>query len=37
MTEADLAALGVHRIAVPIPFVAAGGPVNLYVIEAADG
>jgi glyoxylase-like metal-dependent hydrolase (beta-lactamase superfamily II) len=37
MTEADLAALGVHRIAVPIPFAAAGGPVNLYVIEAADG
>ncbi len=37
MTEADLAALGVHRIAVPIPFVAAGGPVNLYVVEAPDG
>jgi len=37
VTEADLAALGVHRIAVPIPFVAAGGPVNLHVIEAADG
>jgi glyoxylase-like metal-dependent hydrolase (beta-lactamase superfamily II) len=37
VTEADLAALGVHRIAVPIPFVAAGGPVNLYVIEAPDG
>ena len=36
MTEADLAALGVHRVAIPIPFVAAGGPVNLYVIEAAD-
>ena len=37
MTEQDLAALGVHRIAVPIPFVAAGGPVNLVVIEAGDG
>jgi glyoxylase-like metal-dependent hydrolase (beta-lactamase superfamily II) len=37
VTEQDLAALGVHRIAVPIPFVAAGGPVNLVVIEGADG
>jgi len=37
MVEADLAALGVHRIAVPIPFVAAGGPVNLYALEAPDG
>ena len=37
MTEQELAALGVHRIAVPIPFVAAGGPVNLVVIEAGDG
>lgn len=37
MTEADLAALGVHRIAVPIPFAAAGGPVNVYVLEAPDG
>ena len=36
MTEADLAALGVHRIAVPIPFAAAGGPVNLYLVEAPD-
>lgn len=37
MTEADLAALGVHRLAVPIPFAAAGGPVNAYVLEAPDG
>jgi glyoxylase-like metal-dependent hydrolase (beta-lactamase superfamily II) len=37
VTEQELAELGVHRIAVPIPFVAAGGPVNLVVIEAADG
>lgn len=37
MTEADLAALGVHRIPVPIPFVAAGGPVNVYLVEDADG
>lgn len=32
-----LAALGVHRIPVPIPFRAAGGPVNVYVVEEADG
>ena len=37
MTEADLAARGLHRIAIPIPFVAAGGPVNVYVLENADG
>jgi len=37
VTEQDLAALGIHRIAVPIPFVAAGGPVNVYAIEAPDG
>jgi glyoxylase-like metal-dependent hydrolase (beta-lactamase superfamily II) len=37
LTEAELAGLGVHRLPVPIPFVAAGGPVNLYVIEAAGG
>ena len=37
MTEADLADLGVFRIPVPIPFVAAGGPVNVYVVEEADG
>ena len=37
MTEADLADLGVFRIPVPIPFVAAGGPVNVYLVEEADG
>lgn len=37
MTEAELAGLGVHRLPLPIPFVAAGGPVNLYVIEADGG
>ncbi len=37
LTEAGLAALGVHRLALPIPFMAAGGPVNVYVIEAAEG
>jgi glyoxylase-like metal-dependent hydrolase (beta-lactamase superfamily II) len=37
LTELQLAALGVHRLPLPIPFVAAGGPVNVYVIEAAGG
>lgn len=37
MTEADLADLGVFRIPVPIPFTAAGGPVNVYLVEEADG
>lgn len=37
MIEADLAALGLHRIAIPIPFVQAGGPVNVHLIENADG
>jgi glyoxylase-like metal-dependent hydrolase (beta-lactamase superfamily II) len=37
VTEQALAALGIHRIPVPIPFPQAGGPVNVYAIEAADG
>ncbi len=37
MTEADLAALGVHRIAVPVPFPQAGGPVNAYLVEEEGG
>ncbi|MFL5271988.1 MAG: MBL fold metallo-hydrolase [Anaeromyxobacteraceae bacterium] len=37
MTEADLAELGVHRIPVPVPFPQAGGPVNVYLVEEADG
>lgn len=37
MTEAELAGLGLHRVAVPIPFLAAGGPVNVYLLERADG
>ncbi|HET7754046.1 MAG TPA: MBL fold metallo-hydrolase [Anaeromyxobacteraceae bacterium] len=36
-TEADLAALGVTRIPVPVPFPQAGGPVNVYAIEDEDG
>jgi glyoxylase-like metal-dependent hydrolase (beta-lactamase superfamily II) len=34
---AGLAALGVTRVPVPVPFVEAGGPANVYVIEEADG
>jgi glyoxylase-like metal-dependent hydrolase (beta-lactamase superfamily II) len=37
LREAELAGLGLHRIPVPIPFVAAGGPVNVYVLEAKEG
>jgi len=37
MTEAELAGLGIHRIAVPVPFVQAGGPVNAYLIEEEAG
>ena len=37
MTEIDLAALGVHRIAVPVSFPQAGGPVNVYAIEDEGG
>lgn len=37
MTEAALAAVGVHRLPIPIPFVQAGGPVNVYAIEEASG
>jgi glyoxylase-like metal-dependent hydrolase (beta-lactamase superfamily II) len=39
MNERERAAakLGVHRIAIPIPFIHAGGPANAYVVEEADG
>lgn len=37
VTEGDLAAVGVHRIPIPIPFPQAGGPVNVYVVEEAGG
>jgi len=37
LTEADLADLGVHRIAVPVPFPQAGGPVNVYLVEERGG
>jgi len=35
--EGALASLGVTRVPVPVPFVEAGGPANVYVIEEADG
>lgn len=35
--ESFLLALGVHRIPVPVPFLEAGGPANVYVLENADG
>ncbi len=32
-----LSALGVSRLALPIPFTQAGGPVNAYLVENGDG
>jgi glyoxylase-like metal-dependent hydrolase (beta-lactamase superfamily II) len=32
-----LARLGVQRVPVPVPFIEAGGPANVYVIEEAGG
>ena len=37
MTEADLRDLGIHRIPIPVPFVQAGGSVNVYLVEEAGG
>jgi glyoxylase-like metal-dependent hydrolase (beta-lactamase superfamily II) len=37
VTESDLRDLGILRIPVPIPFPQAGGPVNVYAVEDADG
>jgi glyoxylase-like metal-dependent hydrolase (beta-lactamase superfamily II) len=37
MTEAELRALGIERIPVPVPFPQAGGPVNVYLLEEEDG
>jgi glyoxylase-like metal-dependent hydrolase (beta-lactamase superfamily II) len=35
--DAGLAALGVTRIPLPVPFPQAGGPVNVYLVEEARG
>jgi glyoxylase-like metal-dependent hydrolase (beta-lactamase superfamily II) len=37
LSSPDLAALGIHRISIPIPFPQAGGPVNAYAVEEEDG
>jgi glyoxylase-like metal-dependent hydrolase (beta-lactamase superfamily II) len=37
LTDAQLGALGVRRLPLPIPFAQAGGPVNAYLVELADG
>jgi glyoxylase-like metal-dependent hydrolase (beta-lactamase superfamily II) len=37
LSDDFLRALGIHRIPVPIPFVEAGGPVNVYFLENEDG
>ena len=37
LSDSTLAALGVQRVPVPVPFVEAGGPANVYVIEERDG
>ena len=35
--DAVLRALGIHRLAMPVPFPDAGGPVNAYAIEDGTG
>lgn len=37
LTDPQLAALGIRRIPLPIPFPQAGGPVNAYLVELAEG
>ncbi len=37
MSPPDPAALGIHRIPIPIPFPQAGGPVNAYAVEDRGG
>jgi glyoxylase-like metal-dependent hydrolase (beta-lactamase superfamily II) len=37
VTEADLRDLGIRRLPIPVPFVQAGGPVNVYLVEEACG
>ena len=37
LDDGALTALGIHRLEIPVPFVEAGGPANVYVIEDADG
>lgn len=37
LSDSSLRSLGIHRIEVPVPFLEAGGPANVYAIEDADG
>ncbi len=37
LDDGPLRALGIHRLEIPVPFLEAGGPANVYVIEDADG
>lgn len=37
LDDSALTALGIHRLSIPVPFIEAGGPANVYVIEDADG
>lgn len=37
LDDGALTALGIHRLSIPVPFIEAGGPANVYVIEDADG
>lgn len=37
LDDAPLIALGIHRLEIPVPFLEAGGPANVYAIEDADG
>lgn len=37
MQEHELRELGIYRIPIPIPFLQAGGPANIYVIEEDNG
>ena len=37
LNDSALSAYGIHRLEIPVPFIEAGGPANVYVIEDADG
>ena len=37
LSDSTLTALGIHRLEIPEPFIEAGGPANVYVLEDADG
>ncbi|MGV3622844.1 MAG: MBL fold metallo-hydrolase [Archangium sp.] len=37
LDDAPFIALGIHRLEIPVPFLEAGGPANVYAIEDADG